>query len=83
MENEQVPVVNDEAAGTDPGTAPKKATRTRRKAAPKSDDGLTPNGVPGTEGTATEAMGAEATGTDAASTDVASTGASVAAGEST
>ncbi|WP_426226114.1 Rne/Rng family ribonuclease [Pseudarthrobacter sp. DSP2-3-2b1] len=36
MENEQVPAVNDEAAVAEAVEAPKKATRTRRKAAPKA-----------------------------------------------
>ncbi|PNI09810.1 ribonuclease E/G [Arthrobacter sp. AFG7.2] len=40
MDNEQVPAVNDEAAVTDADPAPKKATRTRRKAAPKAGDPL-------------------------------------------
>ncbi|MDQ0678140.1 ribonuclease E [Arthrobacter pascens] len=38
MENEQVPAVNDDAAAADAPEAPKKATRTRRKAAPKAGD---------------------------------------------
>ena len=41
MDNEQVPAVNDEAA-TDAVAAPKKATRTRRKAAPKAGEALIP-----------------------------------------
>ncbi|ADX73409.1 ribonuclease, Rne/Rng family [Pseudarthrobacter phenanthrenivorans Sphe3] len=43
MDNEQVLAVNDEAADTGAGaTPPKKATRTRRKAAPKADAALIP-----------------------------------------
>ncbi|TNB72192.1 Rne/Rng family ribonuclease [Arthrobacter sp. BB-1] len=41
MDNEQVLAVNDEAAGTGAEGEPKKATRTRRKAAPKAGDALT------------------------------------------
>lgn len=40
MDNEQVLAVNDEAAATDAEAAPKKATRTRRKAAPKAGEAL-------------------------------------------
>ncbi len=36
MENEQAPAVNAEAEGTETTEAPKKATRTRRKAVPKA-----------------------------------------------
>jgi ribonuclease E len=42
MENEQVTAVNDDAAAADATEAPKKATRTRRKAAPKASDAGTP-----------------------------------------
>jgi ribonuclease E len=41
MDNEQVSTVND-APATEAEAAPKKATRTRRKAAPKADDALIP-----------------------------------------
>jgi ribonuclease E len=37
MDNEQVIAVNDEAAAAEADAAPKKATRTRRKAAPKAE----------------------------------------------
>ncbi len=37
MDNEQVLAVNDAAAATEADTAPKKATRTRRKVAPKAE----------------------------------------------
>ena len=40
MDNEQVSAVNDEAAATGAEAEPKKATRTRRKAAPKASDAL-------------------------------------------
>ncbi|CCQ45840.1 ribonuclease, Rne/Rng family domain protein [Pseudarthrobacter siccitolerans] len=45
MDNEQVSAVNKDAPATEAaeaGAAPKKATRTRRKAAPKADDALIP-----------------------------------------
>ncbi|WP_258802408.1 Rne/Rng family ribonuclease [Pseudarthrobacter sp. NS4] len=41
MENEQELAVNDDAAAADAAVAPKRAARSRRKAAPKADDGLT------------------------------------------
>ncbi len=37
MDNEQVSAVNDEASAAEADAAPKKATRTRRKAAPKAE----------------------------------------------
>ncbi|TLM72124.1 Rne/Rng family ribonuclease [Pseudarthrobacter sp. NamB4] len=48
MDNEHVLAVNDEAAGAEAATAPKKATRSRRKPAGKADDGLTAPAVAGT-----------------------------------
>ncbi|TLM87463.1 Rne/Rng family ribonuclease [Pseudarthrobacter sp. NamE5] len=48
MDNEQVSAVNDEAAAAEAATAPKKATRTRRKPAGKADDGLTATAEIGT-----------------------------------
>ncbi|VXB44256.1 Ribonuclease E [Arthrobacter sp. 9AX] len=61
MDNEQVSAVNEDAAATE-AEVPKKATRTRRKAAPKADDALIPVPVAeeaGAEADANEA-GAEA-----------------------
>ena len=40
MDNEQVLAVNDEAASVDADSAPKKAPRTRRKAAPKTGEAV-------------------------------------------
>jgi ribonuclease E len=52
MDNEQVVAVNDEAAATDADAAPKKATRTRRKAVPKAGETLIPEtGLAGAAGT--------------------------------
>jgi ribonuclease E len=42
MDNEQVSAVNDDAPATEAEAAPKKATRTRRKAVAKAEDALIP-----------------------------------------
>src|SRR5687768_17506993 len=48
MDNEQVLAVNDAAAATEADAAPKKATRTRRKAAPKAGALIPETDVTGT-----------------------------------
>ncbi|OAE02088.1 Rne/Rng family ribonuclease [Arthrobacter sp. OY3WO11] len=58
MDNEQVLAVNDEAAATDADSAPKKATRTRRKAAPKTGEAVTADAAP--DAVTAEAGAAEA-----------------------
>jgi ribonuclease E len=73
MDNEQVPAVNDEAAaaGADAGAdaEPKKATRTRRKAAPKANDALiAETGVTGA-GSVQAASNADEAGTHTAPAD--------------
>ncbi|WP_461171604.1 Rne/Rng family ribonuclease [Arthrobacter sp. Z1-9] len=69
MDNEQISAVNDEAAAADADAAPKKATRTRRKAAPKAD-ALIPEtdaaGAGTSEGVPAGVDAAEATATGAA-----------------
>jgi ribonuclease E len=56
MDNEQVSAVNEDAPATEAAAAPKKATRTRRKAAPKAEDALIPETGPA--GSAVEEPGA-------------------------
>ncbi|WP_455834638.1 Rne/Rng family ribonuclease [Pseudarthrobacter siccitolerans] len=59
MDNEQVSAVNEDAPATEAaeaGAAPKKATRTRRKAAPKADDAL----IPAADAGEADAAGAKA-----------------------
>lgn len=63
MDNEQVLAVNDEAASVDADSVPKKATRTRRKAAPKAGEALATEAV--TEAVTAEAAGAEAAAAEA------------------
>ncbi|MET4619953.1 ribonuclease E [Arthrobacter sp. 2762] len=55
MDNDQVVAVNDEAAAAETAEAPKKTTRTRRKAAPKAVE------TPAVEEAAGEATGTEPT----------------------
>ncbi|AUZ35037.1 ribonuclease E/G [Arthrobacter sp. PGP41] len=59
MDNEQVLAVNDEAAATGAAAEPKKATRTRRKAAPKASDALAETDVAGADSVQAEARAAE------------------------
>ena len=66
MDNEQVLAVNDEAAAAEADSAPKKATRTRRKAAPKAGEAVAAEAAPdavtaeAAEAPSTEAEAAEA-----------------------
>lgn len=75
MDNEQVFAVNDEAAAAEAEAAPKKATRTRRKAAPKAD-AVIPEADRTGAGTAEGAPAdVDASAASAAETGVAQTGA--------
>ncbi|MCD5342729.1 Rne/Rng family ribonuclease [Arthrobacter sp. AK04] len=61
MDNEQVLAVNDEAAAAEADSAPKKATRTRRKAAPKAGEAVPAEAAPdAVTAEAAEAPSAEA-----------------------
>ncbi|MDQ0869131.1 ribonuclease E [Arthrobacter sp. V1I9] len=75
MDNEQVSAVNDEAAATEADAAPKKATRTRRKAAPKAEALIPEAGLPGAGTAAGTPADVEASAAGAAVTGVAETGA--------
>ncbi|MFF1251525.1 Rne/Rng family ribonuclease [Pseudarthrobacter sp. NPDC058329] len=68
MDNEQVSAVNDEAAATEAGAAPKKTTRTRRKATPKAEALIPEVGLPeaGSAGSTPAGVDAPAAGADAA-----------------
>ena len=63
MDNEQVLAVNDEAASVDADSVPKKATRTRRKAAPKTGEAVATEAA--AEGVTAEAGAAEAEAAEA------------------
>ncbi len=63
MDNEQVLAVNDEAASMDADSAPKKATRTRRKAAPKTGEAVAAEAA--SDAVTTEAGAAEAAADEA------------------
>ncbi|WP_427116850.1 Rne/Rng family ribonuclease [Pseudarthrobacter scleromae] len=63
MDNEQVLAVNDEAASVDADSAPKKAPRTRRKAAPKTGEAVATEAAP--DAVTTEAGAAEAAADEA------------------